>query len=269
MSGRRAKADRRASKTPTPGQAAAVVKRSAEAILAVDLSDVVLRDRVPQVVVGLCRAAAAQSRAVATLTLAGQSSSAAANRRLVFETAIRLNWLRGLSGADRRQAVDVMLAKDRKDTNSTLDYLAKRGQKVDFDPTEMNAFELDAPAAGAIQEQARKLDAAVQKSATDPWSLYAFWREETKYAHPSGALAGQYAPTEDGVHLASGEPEPLDPTLEGHQLTLCLIVAMTQEILADEGYPPEVAHRITEAFRAQNMFNFEWPAWAPETKSRR
>ncbi|PKQ35397.1 MAG: hypothetical protein CVT61_06235 [Actinobacteria bacterium HGW-Actinobacteria-11] len=187
MSGRRAKADRRSAKRTT---GAAVVMRSAEAILAVDMSDVVLRDRVPQVVVGLCRAAAAQSRAVVALTLAGHASSAAPNRRLVFEAAIRLNWLRGLSRTDRRQAADVMLAKDRKDTNSTLAYLAKLGQTVDFDPTEMNEFELDAPTSGSIQEQARKLDSAVQASSTEPWSLYAFWRQETQLAHASGALAG-------------------------------------------------------------------------------
>ena len=85
------------------------------------------------------------------------------------------------------------------------------------------------------------------------------WREETKHAHPSGALAGQYAPTRDNSHLQSGQPEPMDPDLEAHQLIQCLIVAATQQILKDEGLAPDVASRLTNAFRAQSPFAFEWP----------
>lgn len=176
MSGSRAKKRRRAGRErPTRMENAAMLERSAAAILAVDLSDVVLRDRVPQVVVGLCRAAAAQSRVIAMLTAAGQSSSAAPNRRLFLEIAIRLIWMSGLSRADCRQAADIMLEKDRKDTNTTLDYLKSLGHEVHFDPAEMNEFELEAPNRGTLQEQARKLDAAVRESTSKPWSRYAMW----------------------------------------------------------------------------------------------
>ncbi|MDL5488167.1 hypothetical protein [Microbacterium wangruii] len=238
---------------------AGIVQRTARAVLAVDMSDVVLRDFVPQVAVGLCRAGAAQSIVVATLTRAGQASAAAPNRRLVLESAIRLIWLSGLSKADRHTAASVMLEADRKETNDTLNYLEQQGQKAPFDPTEMNAFELDAPTKGLIQEQARKLRAAVVGSESEPWSLYAMWREETKYSHPSGALAGQYAPTHDDSHLHSGHPDPTDPDLEAHQLIQCLIVAATQRILEGEGLTPEAAARITKAFSAQSPYAFEWP----------
>lgn len=260
MSGKKSKAKRQPSRATAPRLVnAAIVQRTARAVLAVDMSDVVLRDFVPQVVVGLCRAAAAQSLVLATLTRAGQASSAAPNRRLVLESAIRLLWLSGLSKADRHTATSVMLDMDRKETNDTLAYLEKQGQSLPFDPTEMNQFELDAPAQGLLQEQTRKLRAAVLGSESEPWSIYAMWREETKYAHPSGALAGQYAPTHDNSHLQSGQPEPMDPHLEAHQLLQCLIVAATQQILRDEGLAPEVASRITNAFRAQSQSEFEWP----------
>lgn len=260
MSGKRSKVKPQPARSKVPRLVnAAIVQRTARAVLAVDMSDVVLRDFVPQVAVGLCRAAAAQSIAVATLTRAGQASSAAPNRRLVLEAAIRLIWLSGLSQADRHIAASVMLDADRKSTNDTLAYLEGKGQEAPFDPTEMNEFELNAPTKGTLQEQVRKLRAAVVGSESEPWSLYAMWREETAYAHPSGALAGQYAPTHDNAHLGSGQPDEMDPDLEAHQLIQCLIVAATQQILKDEGLAPDVASRITTAFRAQSPYTFEWP----------
>jgi hypothetical protein len=260
MSGKKSKAKRQETRSTAPHLVnAAVVKRTARAVLAVDMSDVVLHDFVPQVVVGLCRAAAAQSIVVATLTLDGQASSAAPNRRLVLESAIRLTWLSGLTKEDRHAAASVMLASDRKETKDTLEYLEEQGQPALFDPTEMNAFELNAPTKGRLQEQVRKLRAAVAGSDLEPWSLYAMWREETKFAHPSGTLAGQYAPTHDQTHLDSGTPESMDPDLEAHQLVQCLIVAATQHILKDEGLAPDVTSRITTAFRAQSPLAFDWP----------
>ncbi|WP_298745498.1 hypothetical protein [uncultured Microbacterium sp.] len=53
---------------------------------------------------------------------------------------------------------------------------------------------------------------------------------------------------------------PMDPDLEAHQLIQCLIVAATQQVLQDEGLAPDVASRITNAFRAKSSFKFEWPA---------
>lgn len=227
-----------------------IVDRTAAAILDVDMRDLALADRVPQIVVGLCRAAAAQSRVIAALSSVGLSSAAAPNRRLFLEVAIRLIWMASLSREDRRQATDIMLEADRRDTMATLDYLNGLGHEVDFDPSEMNSFELQAPTKGALQEQTRKLAAAVRQGDAEPWALYAMWREETKNSHPSGTIAGQYAPTFDGTHLSSGHPDPMDPDLEAHRLTQVLIVRATEQILSDEGYEPAVASRIVDAFEA-------------------
>lgn len=224
------------------------INRLAKVVLALDMSDLVLRNRVPQFAIGLCRAAFAQSEVVAMLAIAGLAGSSAPNRRLFLEAALRLQWIAELSTDARRQAVDSMLAKDRKDTNTTLDYLSKLGQGVDFDATEMNSFDLDAPDIGSIQEQARKLDAAVKSTEGSAWSIYAMWREETKHAHPSGALAGQYAPTFDDAHISFGEPDPMDPSLEAHLLIQSLIVTNTGRILAQEGASDDVAGRIPTAF---------------------
>lgn len=226
------------------------IYRSAEVVLAVDMSDLVLRNRIPQVVVGLCRAAFAQSKVVATLTAAGLAPSAAPNRRLFLEAALRLHWLADLSPDERKQAVDSMLAKDRRDTNTTLDYLSRHGHEVEFDATEMNALLLHAPDTGSVQEQARKLDAAVKSTDVEAWSIYSMWREETKHAHPSGTLAGHYAPTLDDAHMGIGEPDPMDPNLEAHLLVQCLIVMTAGRLLADEGATEDVAGRIPAAFFA-------------------
>lgn len=226
------------------------VARSADAVLAVDLSDVAFRNRTAQVVVGLCRAAFAQSAALASLAKADMLSAAAANRRLVLEIALRLNWLQGLSTVDRRRAVDTMLAKDRQDTNRLLTYLHDAGNEVDFDRAEMNAFELNDETEGAIHQQATRLQAAVGSSEITPWSMYAMWLGETPFAHASGNLAGKYAPTFDDVHMSCGEPDPMDPNLEAHRILQLHIVTMTGYLLEDEGLPEEFAGRIAAAYFA-------------------
>lgn len=260
MSGKRSRRKREEQRNdPSYLKNAGFVGHVADAVLAIDFGDVVLKNRVPQVILGLCRAAAAQSKVVALLTREGSAASGAPNRRLVLEAAIRLLWLAGLSRDERQQAVDIMLEKDRKDTNTTLEYLGSLGQSVDFDPTEMNEFELVAPTKGPLQEQARKLDAAVRAQEAEPWSIYAMWREETKLAHPSGTLAGHYAPTFDDSHLSRGVPSPMDPDLEAHQLIQFMIVMTTRDLLIQEGIAPDIANRLTRAFNANSPNRYEWP----------
>ena len=217
-------------------------------MLGVDLSDHRFRNRVAQVTVGLCRAAFAQSKVIATLARADLLSAAAPNRRLVAETALRLHWLEGLTREDRRKAADAMLAKDRADTNKLIEYIREDGYEVDFDLEEMNAFELDAATSGPIHQQATRLRAAVEASGVRPGTVYAMWLEETKFAHASGGLAGQYAPTHDDLHMADGTPSPIDPDLEAHRILQSLIVMTTCRILVDEGFPDETANRLAVAF---------------------
>lgn len=229
---------------------AEMLTRSAEAVLNVDLSDLAFPNRTSQVVVGLCRAAFAQSKIIAMLANANLLSAAAPNRRLVLEIALRLHWLQGLSRGERRTAVDTMLAKDRQDMNRLLEYLRDEGHEVDFDPTEMDAFQLDEETKGAIHQQATRLNAAVRSTEVKPWSIYSMWLGETQLAHASGNLAGKYAPTHDDLHLSSGVPDPMDPDLEAHRILQEHIVVTTSYLLADEGLPEEFALRIQAAFYA-------------------
>ncbi|MDN5715678.1 MAG: hypothetical protein L0G89_00430 [Janibacter sp.] len=202
MSGSRAKKQRK-----TEGERLArfanaeIVARSADAVLSVDLSDVEFRSRTDQVVVGLCRAAFAQSKVIAAL-----------------------------------------------DTNRLLAYLRDAGHEADFDPTEMDSFELDDETRGAIHQQSTRLNAAVDSSEVKPWSIYSMWLGETQFSHASGNLAGQYAPTLDDFHMSSGAPDPMDSDLEAHRLLQVHIVVMTEYLLSDEGLPEELSGRIGAAF---------------------
>lgn len=224
------------------------VARSADAVLQVDYEDVDLPSRVAQVAVGLCRAAFAQSKAIATLAQAGLLSAAAPNRRLVLEIVIRLHWLMSLPTEDRRKAVDTMLEKDRQDVNRLLAYLREIGHQADFDSTEMDAFELSAEPRGYIHQQATKLRSAVDASTVKPWSVYSMWLSETQYSHASANLAGRYAPTFDDSHLSRGTPDPTDPNLEAHRLLQAYIVSLVEHLLSDEGLPRESAGRMGVAF---------------------
>lgn len=249
MSGSRARRQRQAERErPASIVNSEHIGRSADAVLNVHFDDVVLRNRTVQVVVGLARAAFAQSKVISALTNGGLLSAAAPNRRLFIEIALRLHWLQGLSSDERRRAVDTMLDKDRHDTNRILDYLRDAEHEADFDPAEMNAFELDNEAKGAIHQQATRLSAAVNASEVKPWSTYSMWLEETKFAHASGTLAGSYAPTHDDRHMSSGRPDPTDPDLEGHRLIQAQIAMTAGFILGDEGMPEDVASRIATAF---------------------
>lgn len=251
VSGSRAKRHRQTRRErPARLVNAEMVARSADAVLGVDLSDLAYRSRSSQVVVGLCRAAFAQSKVIAVVAKADLLSAAAPNRRLILEIALRLHWLQGLSLEDRRKAVDTMLAKDRADTSRLLDYLRDAGHEADFDPTEMDAFELDDATKGAIHQQATKLNAAVNSGEVKPWSIYSMWLGETQFAHASGNLAGKYAPTLDDVHMSSGVPDPMDPDLEAHRILQLHIVMTTGYLLTEEGLAEEFAGRIGAAFFA-------------------
>lgn len=249
MSGTRAKKQRQTQRErPARIVNAEFGARSADAVLGVDLSDVRFRSRTDQVVVGLCRAAFAQSKVIAMLAKADMLSAAAPNRRLVLEIALRLHWLQGLSTEERRKAVDTMLAKDRQDTNRLLAYLRDAGHEADFDPTEMDAFELDDDRKGTIHQQSTRLNAAVDANEVKPWSIYSMWLGETQFSHASGNLAGKYAPTLDNLHMSNGAPDPMDPDLEAHRLLQTHIVMMTGYLLTDEGMPQEFAGRFATAF---------------------
>lgn len=249
MGGSGAKKRRKALRArPALAANAELVARSADAVLTVQLHDFAVRSRTAQVVVGLCRAAFAQSKVIALIASADMLAAAAPNRRLVLEVALRLHWLNGLPRPERLKAVDTMLEKDRQDTNRILAHLRDASHVPDFDPTEMNAFVLDNETRGPIHQQATRLKSAVDASEVKPWSTFAMWLEETQFAHASGNLAGSYAPMHDEGHMIAGKPDPMDESLEAHRLIQIQIVTTTGHLLISEGLPEAQAGRIAAAF---------------------
>lgn len=220
--------------------------RTAEAVLAVDLSDIPLT-RVNQFIVGWCRAAFAQSRVIAHLTLNGMSSAVAPNRRLFSELTIRLQWLRGLSTDVRTSAVDEILEVARESKSGTHKHLNKMGWPTGFDSAEMDAFVLSA-AKGKVKDEARKFTAAAHATEVKNGPVYAMWREDSYFAHPTGPLAGEYAPAINDEVLGSGVPALLDGDLAGHRNISLLIIMTTAALLTDEGVDDSVVGRLTSAY---------------------
>lgn len=247
MDGETAKAERGTAKKRSEASLnAEAALRTADAVLAVDLSDVPLT-RVTQFVVGWCRAAFAQSRVIAHLTLHGMPSAAAPNRRLFSELAIRLQWLRDLPTDVRPGAVDEILEMARESKRGTHKHLEEMGWPTGFDPTEMDAFILSA-AEGKVKDQARKFAAAAHATEVKNGPVFAMWREDSYLAHPTGPLAGEYAPAVDDEMLGMGVPSVLDADMEGHRDISMIIVMMTGSLLTDEGIDDFVVGRLTSAY---------------------
>lgn len=249
MNGRKAKAARRARQARTACIANAdYARRSAEAVLAVDLGDVPL-NRVTQISVGWLRAAFEQSRVIACLTVAGMSSSAAPARRLYAELCIRTHWLHSLPKEDRAGAVDAMLDHERNNTVRTFDHLREMGWDGDVDLTEMNEFVLNVTDNGRVRNQAQKFAAAAHATDVKNTGLFRAWREESSYAHASGYLAGAFAPMVNN-RLGTGAPPVLDPDLEAHRMVQLFIVIVAYRLLVDEGTSESAATRALDAFLA-------------------
>ncbi len=226
---------------------ARVASRSAAAVLAVDLGEVHL-SRVTQVVVGWFRAAFQQSLVIADLTERGLASSAAPNRRLFAEVAVRLHWLSSLSTEDRKIAVDTMLNHERKTTLSTLKHLFDMGLRADFDPTEMNEFGLEFIDSGSLREQAKNFTEAARSMGAKNAAIFGIWRQESAFAHASGSLAGQLAPAVGNTRMGSGQQPVTDPDLEAHRIIQMLIVTVVGRLLAEEGVPTHLANAPAAAF---------------------
>lgn len=230
-------------------QYATRLDENADRVLAVQMDDLTLPEsRVPQVIVGLCRAAFAQCKVISLLTRENLFFESAPNRRLFIESVIRLCWLHDMPVDKRPSAVDSMLSKDRQDLNSTVSYLTDHNFHIDFDPTEMMNFPLFAPEKGTLQEQAKKLKQAVTASKLDLSSFYTMWRDATPYSHASGFLAGAYASTLDNVHMHSNMPTVTNADLKVYVLIQLLTATITSEILRSENIDKEIANRIQNAY---------------------
>lgn len=247
MSGKRARQRRRASgQRPLHLVNSESVKESADRVLAVDLSGVPL-SRATQFIVGWLRSIFEQSRAIACLTAAGLAHTAAPNRRSFYEAIVRLQWLHGLPQADRAGALDAMIDHERGLTRKAFKHLSDMGDDVAVDLSEMEAMILQATSDGQIKHQASNFVAAVRSTEGQSSGLYYAWREETQYAHATGALAASYAPDRQGL-MGNGKPPVPDPDLVIHRDGTALTVALVYRLLVDEGLDAERAMTILSAY---------------------
>ena len=150
MSGSRTKKQRRAQhERPAYLVNADFALRSADAVLAVDLSEVPL-SRVNQFAVGWMRAAFEQSRVIAILTKGDMGHATAPNRRAFWELAVRLLWFAGIARSERERAADTMLAHGRSTEKTTHTHMQSMGIPSDIDIAAMEDFVLDASKEKAI-----------------------------------------------------------------------------------------------------------------------
>lgn len=246
MSGKRARAKRQAQRErPTHIVNAEYALRSANAVLAVDLSDVPV-SHVNQFAIGWMRSAFEQSRVIATLTISDMGSAAAPNRRAFWELFLRLLWLSNLPQAQREGAVDNMLSKDCKTEITTDKHMREMGLKSPIDVAEMKKFILKV-SKDANTAAAKDLTKAADSMKRESGVVYRLWRNDSTYTHATGFLAGRYAPTE-GSTIGEGKPPITDPDLEVHRLASLFIVFATTYILKDEGVPKELADAPAVAF---------------------
>lgn len=247
MSGKRAKSQRRAQAKNSVFLGNAEMMRSrADSLLSIGFEDIELT-RLNQIVLGLFRAAFAQSKVIGEMALQGMYSATGPNRRLFAEIAIRLHWLWHIDVKDRPGVVDAMLDDSKENTTRTYEHVKEEdwGSYVDLD--DMDSFPLR-PAQGVLKDQARKFAAAALAGGAKNVPLYAMWREESNLAHASAPLAGAYAPAVNDSILGRGTPDSFDEELEAHQLIAMLIMSSVLGILKEEGTSQEIIDRITEMF---------------------
>ncbi len=197
-----------------------------------------------QFIIGWWRAAFAQAHASATLTLAGLAHVAAPNRRAYAELVVRLQWLTAIPLEERGPALDAMLEHERELTERSIEHLRTMGFDSERDLSEMRAFILDA-ADGVRKDEARRFLAAAQSTNGQSLGLYVLWREETQYAHATGALASAYAPASAD---SDGQPPVMDRDLTGQVHMAFLATTLVYHLLIDEGVPQESATRLVDAF---------------------
>jgi hypothetical protein len=247
MSGSRAKDDRRrARQRPLYLINADYVRRSADAVLAVDLSEVP-PSHVNQFAVGWMRAAFEQSRIIGNLTNSGHGHAAAPNRRMFWELALRLLWLGDMPQERRDSAVDTMLADSRAIESATDTHMRDMGLDYLVGLGTLDEFEHHPTADPKLREQAKKLTAAVHGTDLNTGVVYRLWREDSTWAHATGYVAGMYAP-ENGTLMGTGVPPSIDRDLEAHRLAAAAIVVTTGFILNGEGVRSDLAAAASAAY---------------------
>lgn len=248
MSGKKAKEARRAlGDRPSRLVNADAIRRTADAVLAVEMGDVPAT-RIRQFAYGWCRAAFAQSRVIADLTSMGMASAASPNRRLFAELTVRIHWLSDMAKDARAGAVDAVLEHGIENTLGTLRHMDQLGWPVEFDISEFESFVLNVTQDNRIKDQARKFAAAAYATGIKNGPLFGMWREESGFSHPTSALAGHNAPLAADGRLGIGEPTVMDPALEAHRDATMLVIIFTTSILLEEGVEESAVQRLTDAY---------------------
>ncbi len=219
---------------------------AAKRILAVDIQ-IFPVDRVTQSILGWLRAIFDQSRAIATLTKVGLAAETSPNRRTVYETVVRLQWLHSMQQEDRAEAIDAMLENERNLTEKSYRHMSNMGIELEPDLSHMQAVILNVNSK-KLREQARNFVATATSVGWQSGGLYKAWHAETQFAHATVTMAVSYAPVKGGT----GFPPVHDENLRMHLYMLWLAFFLAYQLLVQEGIPEDDAEAIVDAFLGQN-----------------
>lgn len=233
MSGRRAKAERRAARlTPLQEQAARIIA-TADRMLALDLSYIPAAYD-SQFIIGWMRAAYEQSKVIATLTAQGLAHAAAPNRRAFMEIAFRLLWLRTLDVEKRGPVLEGFIVREKNLTTGFYDTLKEMGYEYEFDLSEMDEVVADMLEDKELRQQVKAVTDAA-KAAPITLGLFSAWREETQYTHATGHLAVAYAPKTENDRVGRDEPPIQHGDLDTHHMVTFLVGTLVADLLKDAG----------------------------------
>lgn len=233
MSGRRAKAERRAARsTPLQTQAARIIA-TADRMLALDLSYIPAAYD-SQFIIGWMRAAYEQSKVIATLTTQGLAHAAAPNRRAFVEIAFRLLWLRTLDVEQRGPVLEGFVVREKNLTTGFYDTLKEMGYEHDIDLSAMDEVVAEMLEDKDLRQQVKAVTDAA-KAAPITLGLFTAWREETQYTHATGHLAVAYAPKTDDDRVGQDVPPTQHGDLDTHHMVTLLVGTLVAELLKEAG----------------------------------
>lgn len=242
MSGRRAKAERRAAAlSPVQEQAARIIA-TADRMLALDLSYIPAAYD-SQFIIGWMRAAYEQSKVIATLTTQGLAHAAAPNRRAFVEIAFRLLWLRTLDVEQRGPVLEGFVVREKNLTTGFYDTLKEMGYEHDVDLTAMDEVVAEILEDKDLRQQVKAVTDAA-KAAPITLGLFTAWREETQYTHATGHLAVAYAPKTDDDRVGRDLPHTQHGDLDTHHMVTLLVGTLVAELLKEAGLSPKAVEPI-------------------------
>lgn len=242
MSGRRAKAERRAAAlSPVQEQAARIIS-TADRMLALDLSYIPAAYD-SQFIIGWMRAAYEQSKVIATLTAQGLAHAAAPNRRAFVEIAFRLLWLRTLDVEQRGPVLEGFVVREKNLTTGFYDTLKEMGYEHDIDLSAVDEVVAEMLEDKDLRQQVKAVTDAA-KAAPITLGLFTAWREETQYTHATGHLAVAYAPKTDDDRVGQDVPPTQHGNLDTHHMLTLLVGTLVAELLKEAGLPPKAVEPI-------------------------